>query len=50
MVKREPVENVHPLVRKHPVTGEKALFVNRQFCRHIVGLKREESKAILELL
>lgn len=50
IVKREPVETVHPIVRRHPVTGEKALFVNRQFTRHIVGLKDEESKAILELL
>ena len=50
IVKREPVENAHPLVRVHPVTGEKALFVNRQFSRKIVGFKDEESDALLELL
>ncbi|OCF72416.1 hypothetical protein I204_06795 [Kwoniella mangroviensis CBS 8886] len=50
VVRREPVENVHPLVRKHPVTGEKTLFVNKQFSRYIVGLKSEESDSILELL
>ncbi|GAA6028511.1 hypothetical protein JCM8097_007257 [Rhodosporidiobolus ruineniae] len=50
IVKREPVETVHPVVRRHPVTGEKALFVNRQFTRRIVGLKQEESDAILNLL
>ncbi|ODN94328.1 hypothetical protein L198_05185 [Cryptococcus wingfieldii CBS 7118] len=50
VVKREPVETEHPLVRRHPVTGEKALFVNKQFSTRIVGLKYEESEAILNLL
>lgn len=31
VIRREPAENVHPLIRRNPVTGEEVLYVNRQF-------------------
>ncbi|MFF9479949.1 TauD/TfdA dioxygenase family protein [Streptomyces sp. NPDC014733] len=43
-----PVE--HPVVRRHPETGRRMLFVNASFTTRITGFTEEESDRMLRLL
>ena len=40
----------HPVIRTHPVTGRRSIYVNAAFTSHIVGMEPDESEALLEHL
>jgi len=40
----------HPVIRTHPVTGERGIYTNRPFVSHIEGIEEKESKDLLTIL
>ena len=44
------IEREHPIIRTHPATGWKSLFVNRSMTVRIVGLLPKESELLLDYL
>jgi taurine dioxygenase len=41
---------IHPVVRTHPVSGRKSIFVNPSYTLHLMDVAGEESQAILGFL
>jgi alpha-ketoglutarate-dependent taurine dioxygenase len=44
------LENIHPAVRRHPVTGRRALYTTTAYFKRFVGWSEEESRALLNYL
>ncbi len=41
---------IHPLVRRHPVTGKQGLYINRMFAKRFEGMTEAESRPMIEFL
>ncbi|KZT53571.1 TauD-domain-containing protein, partial [Calocera cornea HHB12733] len=49
-IRRPQTDCIHPVVRVHPVTGMKALFINPSYTRRIVGVPKAESDMIMNFI
>lgn len=50
LCRKDAVKTLHPLVRVHPVTGEKSLFVNEEWITGIQGWKQSETEWLIKYL
>jgi taurine dioxygenase len=41
-INKNPQVSIHPVVRVHPETGERALFVSPGFTSRLIGLSQQE--------
>lgn len=46
--RREVADQAHPIIRTHPVTGRKCIYVNKLCCTGIVGMPDAESGPLLD--
>ena len=49
-LKSNKLEAIHPVVRTHPETKKKSLYINQAHTTHFVGMSEEESMPILKYL
>lgn len=50
LVRGKPLAAIHPVVRVHPETNERVVYVNQFFTKEIVDLSPRESRHVLDLL
>ncbi|ODQ66506.1 TauD-domain-containing protein [Nadsonia fulvescens var. elongata DSM 6958] len=50
ITRRKGIKHDHPVVRTHPITKQKSLYVNPVFTRSIVDYKKEKSDFLLNFL
>ena len=47
-MKNNTLEAIHPVIRIHPETKKKSLYINEAHTTHFVGMSKEESKPIFK--
>jgi len=47
---KEAFSNIHPIVRTNPDSKRKILYVNWTYTRQIIGMEKEESDKLLNIL
>ena len=50
VVRADPIDSNHPVVRVHPVTGERSIFLNMEWIKEIIGLKDLEAESVTRFL
>lgn len=50
VVRANPIDSIHPIVRVHPVTGERAIFYNMEWPEEVIGLKDQEADAVMKFI
>lgn len=50
LVRKDPVTSVHPLIRVHPITKEKCIFLNGEFTVGFEGMKEAEFTVLRDFL
>ena len=50
LVRSNPIDSTHPVVRVHPVTGDKAIFINAEWPKEYIGLKDLEAEFVAKFL
>ncbi|EJD50589.1 alpha-ketoglutarate-dependent taurine dioxygenase [Auricularia subglabra TFB-10046 SS5] len=50
LVRKDPTQSVHPLVRVHPITKKKCIFINGEFITGFVGFKDSEFRTLSDFL
>lgn len=50
LMRKRTLATEHPLVRVHPETGERVLYISPSFLKSVVGLTPRESQSLLEML